>query len=214
MSDPGHSGLIVMRPFEGYHRGCLLMNISETESRIKFMPGYLLAAFFVDPRRRVVAEYVRWLSPAHLGAAFESPEFAEHLPIAEKMSPHPAVAFGSPDELVSASAEIGFSFADSTYGMTIVSCAPAAAASTRATLKQWCEDLIGHGLDAALIHTDDGNGRIALLLCGNVDEFPQPPIDTEGTRIVEHLGILALYTAVLPGADPALEFQYSMVPIF
>lgn len=210
LAQPAYVGIVIMRPRGEEQRGVLLLNVAETEARIKFLPGYLSVSFFTDREGGIVAEYVRWESEKDAGAAFARPEFFEHLPIVHDMTDHSTVAFGTPVAIQSADASSEFDFGADNYAMTILRCDVEAVEATRVALTQWYGALLGEKIRAIAIHVDAKAAQFGVLVAGSLADIPAPGLDTPGTVIVEHIGALRLYTSVTAGGDPAQALHYSM----
>lgn len=206
--EPIYTGIVVMRPHANEQRGLLLLNVAETEGRIRFLPGFLSASFLVDPRG-VVAEYLRWRSAADVGAAFKQPAFFEHLPVLEPMSEHPTVVFGSPAAVLTSGGESAFTLSHENYAMTVLRCKPAEIEAASAGTAAWCRNLIGRGdVDAVALHIDREGGQLAVLAAGGFDTLEPPEI---GVTVREHLATLRLYGSVTASDDPGRALRYSMV---
>lgn len=212
LAQPTHAGVVIMRPHQGNHRGALLLNIAETEARIRYLPGYVSASFFVDADGSVLAEYVRWQSAEHLAAAFARPEFQEHLPVVEAMAPHPALAFGAPWAILDAHGRHAFDFAQGPCAMSILEAGTVSLDSAAAALADRYRGMLGHAVETVVLHKDAKEGRIALIATGRHGDVPEPP-QIAGVAVVDHTGPLTHYSTVLAGRDPALALRYRMSPV-
>ena len=210
LREPAHVGIVIMRPHPGRQRGVLLLNVAETEARIRFLPGYLSVSFFVDREGKAVAEYVRWRSAKHLAAAFAQPAFHEHLPVVATMEEHPTIAFGTPAEILTAGGRTEFELTADNYAMSIIQCAPQALGETQASLTQWYRGLVGENIDAVAIHVDTEKAQIAVLVAGSLADVPAPQLQSSKASVIAHIGALRLYSSVTAGSDPALALRYAM----
>ncbi len=210
--EPIYAGIVVMRPHASEERGLLLLNVSETEARIKYLPGFLSASFFVDPTG-VVAEYLRWRSADDIGAALKQPAFFEHLQVLEPMSAHPTVVFGPPAAVLTSSGKTAFTLSHNSYAMTVLRCKPAELEAASADTVAWCRNLIGRGdVDAVTLHIDREGGQLAVLAAGRFAALAPLEIGEGSVTLVEHLGTLRLYSSVTAkGNNPGRGLRYSMV---
>ena len=60
-------------------------NVRETEQKIKYLPGFISAAFLKSHDETQLLEYVQWASLEHFQAACENPQFYEHIPIVREV---------------------------------------------------------------------------------------------------------------------------------
>lgn len=82
--EPAHVGMILMRPYPGEERGLLLLNVAETEARIRFLFGFMWVSFFVDRQSGIVAEYLRWRSAEDVGNASGSRHSSSTCPCSKR----------------------------------------------------------------------------------------------------------------------------------
>ena len=211
LSDPVYAGIVVMRPHAGEERGVLLLNVAETQARIRFLPGFRSASFLVDSQGAIVAEYLQWRSAEHVGAAFKKPEFFEHLAIVEKMAAHPTVAFGAPAAVLTDQGETRFALEHRRYALTVLQVQDGSFDRALRHTVDWARSLVGTSVAAAAVHGDDNSVQIGVLLAGGFDSAPPPELEEHGLSVVEHLGALHLYASVVPGENPEAALHYSMI---
>lgn len=210
--EPAHVGMILMRPYPGEERGLLLLNVAETEARIRFLSGFVSVSFFVDRQSGIVAEYLRWRSADDVGHAFRQPAFFEHLPVLETMSEHPTIVFGPPAAVMTRGGETAFTLGHDSYAMTVLRCEPAGLEAARVATAGWCHALVQRDdVDAVAIHVDQEGGQIAVLVAGRFAALAPPDTLQGSADVVEHLGAIQLYGSVTASANPAQAIRYSMV---
>lgn len=75
------TGIICLRVPIGKLQWMFDFNVHETEHKIKYLPGFIAAAFLKSNDETQLLEYVQWASQEHFQAACENPLFYEHVPI-------------------------------------------------------------------------------------------------------------------------------------
>lgn len=210
LSGRAHTGIVVMRPHAGEERGLLLLNVAETQARIRHLPGFLSATFLSDHGGRVLVEFLEWRSAKHVEVAFREPAFHEHLPIVTTMAPHPVIAFGAPAAILTARGEPCFALNHRRYAATVFRVESADFDGASKRVVNWVRSLVGGIADAAIVLTDRGSSVIGALLAGDFVELPVPDLREHEIEVVEHLDALYLYTSICAAVENELSLDYVM----
>ncbi len=208
LSDGAYSGLIAIRPFSGRELGTALLNLSETEARIKYLPGFLSATFLTGSAG-VCAEVVQWQTGHDLARAFATPEFSEHLPVTEIFVPHPGMAFGNPSPIFMADGRMEMELSAMDYAITLFKTEPGGMKRLHDHVSDWVAALIGDTFTGAAIHADTRQSHVGVLFQGHFSEPPAAPTDL-AAYLLEQMGPLQLYACVTPPPEDATPMRYSM----
>lgn len=200
LSDHVYSGFIVMRSKERRQRGVLLLNVFETEARIKFLPGYVSASFFTGPEG-IVAEYVQWTSLDALAAAFKRPEFSEHLPINSDMTTRQALMFGAPMEIVHSNGSAELDFSAPSYAIVMFQGDTASMESLSHGVGAWIHSDLGQDITGAAILVDRKTNQVGVLFLGSFQATPVPPNQLR-SQVIEQAGPLQLHSTIRTPSGP------------
>ena len=209
LSGRAHTGIVAMRPHAGDERGLLLLNVAETQARIRHLSGFLSASFFSDRDGRVLVEFLQWRSADHVEAAFREPAFHEHLPVVTTMAPHPVIAFGPPAAVLTSRGEPRFALDHPRYAATVFRVEDADFDGALKQVVNWARSLLAGAVDAAVILGDRDSSLIGGFLAGDFVELPMPD-PGERIVVVEHVGALDLYASICASAKDERPLDYVM----
>lgn len=209
-ADGPYTGMIVIRPHAARGRGVLLLNVADTENRIRYLDGFISASFFCDPDCAVVAEYVQWRTSACLDAAFRCPDFNEHLPIVALMAPHPEVCFYKVVHIAAPEPD-AVAVDGPLVAMAIFTLADGAVGG-RSALIDHIDRGVGSSdqISSAVLHFDPESGKYALLFQLRSGDFDAAGWLPQFTTLVEHSGVLEVYASVLASEERAGRLRYSL----
>jgi hypothetical protein len=167
VADALHTVLVIVHGKAIHGRGLLLLNVSETEARIKHLDGFVSVTFFSSESCDTIGEYVQWRTPAHLGAAFRRPEFHEHLPVVESLA-SAEVGFYCVERVITGGDDallIGPSFAG-TVDLQVLNVPKGSLEAAVARMVIWAEAALksSNSLRAVVVHADRANAKAALLM--------------------------------------------------
>ena len=78
--------MIFLEASQGQQQRALDISTDATNSKIRYMPGFVGAAFLKSLYGERVTEYVQWESEGHFREAMNEPEFFEHIPELRKIA--------------------------------------------------------------------------------------------------------------------------------
>ncbi len=211
MRAPKHSGLIIMRSHPGRQRGVMLLNASETESRIKFLPGFHSASFFQDAAATLVAEYVCWDSREALDAAFGTPDFQEHLPIVATMSHHPTLLFSKPWTVITADGANVCPITDESCAIAVLKAKGVTLDAALEALAAKAKAIVKGPRDAVIVHAD-ANANMIGLLCVGVVDIARVTEGLGSIEIVDTAEQLSLFHSVPKPQSNAGAMRYTLAP--
>ena len=206
-----HTLIIVMQGTAIHGRGVLLLNASETESRIKHLDGFVSVSFFVNETQETIAEYVQWRSPAHLANAFRQPAFFEHVRVLETLV-SAEVGFYSVERVIAREDVVIGPLFSGVVDMQILTLPKENMDASIARIEQWA-DAAPQGsksLRAVVVHADRGNAKAALFIHhGGVPGTPVWYVNAEIPEIARGARMTRYATVAAP---PATEraMQYVM----
>ncbi len=213
LSGRAHIGIVIMRPREGEERATLLLNVAETQARIRHLHGFLSASFLSDRDGRVLVEFLQWRSAEHVEAAFREPAFHEHLPVVTAMAPNPVIAFGAPAAVLTSRGKPCFTLDHERYAATVLRVEGPGLDGALRGVVGWARSLVGGEVDAAVIAADRKGLLIAVLLAGSFSALPPPDLSALGIAVVEHLGALDLYDSIVTAGTEEEALRYTMTVI-
>jgi hypothetical protein len=165
-TDSLHTLVIVIQVPPRLGRGVLLLNVSETEARVKHLDGYISVSFFINETRDTIVEYVQWRTAAHLAAAFRRPEFNEHLAVLKHIA-HAEVGFYSVEHVLAPGTliEFGPSFSG-TVDVQVVKLPSQEMDAILPHMLSWADKMEKNldSLRSVVIHADRANSKVALLM--------------------------------------------------
>ena len=208
LSTDAYCGLIAIRPFSGRELGTKLLNLSETEARIKYLPGFLSATFLTGSTG-VCAEVVQWQTGHDLARAFATPEFSEHLPVTESFVPHPRMAFGNPSPIFTADGQAEMELSAMDYAITLFKSEPGGIKRLHGRVSNWVASLIGATFTGAAIHADTRQSHLGVLFQGRFSEPPVAPTDL-APYLLEQMGPLQFYASVISPPEDTRPMSYRM----
>jgi hypothetical protein len=167
VADSLHTLVIVMHAPADRGRGVLLLNVSETEARVKYLDGFVSVSFFINESQDTLVEYVQWRTAAHLAAAFRRPEFNEHLPVVAQIS-HAEVGFYGVEHVlpaVGAPMHIGPAFCN-TADFQVLKLPSEHMDAALSRLVSWAERATAGSTSphSIVIHVDRANAKVALIM--------------------------------------------------
>ena len=202
-SDSLHTLIVLIHGKAVHGRGIVLLNASETETRIKHLDGFVSVSFFLSETHETIAEYVQWRSPAHLAIAFRRPEFYEHLRVFEGLT-SAEVGFYSVERIIAPQdVAIGPLFTG-TVDVQILKLPNENTDAAIARIGQWGEIAQNQskGLRAVVVHADRANSKAALFI--HHDPANIAPVwyaDTEMSEIDRGERMIWYKTVSAPAAD-------------
>ena len=213
VADALHTVLVIVHGKVIHGRGLLLLNVSETEARIKHLDGFVSVTFFSSESCDTIGEYVQWRTPAHLGAAFRRPEFHEHLPVVESLATAEVgfycvehVITGGDDALL-----IGPSFAG-TVDLQVLNVPKGSLEAAVARMAIWAEAVrkSSNSLRAVVVHADRANTKAALLMHHAAAEAESVWYSDPETSQVDRSERLIRYTTVSASGGNERPLRYVM----
>ncbi len=210
LSSLAHTGMVVMRPHAGEERALLLLNVAETQARIRHLDGFVSASFLSDRDGQVLVEFLQWRSARHVDAAFAEPAFREHLPVVTKMAPHPTIAFGAAAAVLTGEGQTHFALDHRRYAATVLRVEGADFDGGLRKVVDWAQLLVGKIVDGAVVFADRGSSQIGVLMAGGFIELPVADLQEQGVAVVEHLGALALYASIGAASSAEQPLEYVM----
>jgi hypothetical protein len=205
VADSLHTLLIILHGKPAHGLGILLLNASETEARVKHLDGFVSVSFFLSESRETIAEYVQWLTPGHLAAAFRRPEFHEHLPVVESLA-SAEVGFYSVERIISSNRDpviIGPSFSG-TVDLQILKLPSGDMDAVLSRIVLWAETMrrSSKSLRAAVVHADRTDNKAALLMHHDAAEIESLwYADAEVSEIDRGQRLMRYTTVSTPGAN-------------
>ena len=212
LSGRAHTGIVIMRPRDGEERATLLLNVAETQARIRHLRGFLSASFLSDRDGVVLVEFLQWQSAEHVEAAFREPAFHEHLPVVTAMAPNPTIAFGAPASVLTSRGKPYFTLDHERYAVIVLRVGPGLDVALRGVI-EWARSIVGEEVDAAVITADRKSLLIGVLLAGSFSALPRPDLSSQGIAVVEHLGALDLYDSIATARKEEEALRYTMAVI-
>ena len=207
-----HTLIIVMQGEAIHGRGVLLLNASETESRIKHLDGFVSVSFFVNESQETIGEYVQWRSPAHLANAFRQPAFFEHVRVLETLVSAEVGFYGVERVIAPEDVMIGPLFSG-VVDMQILQLPEGNIDASIARMEQWAEAArrSSKSLRAVVVHADRDNAKAALFI--HHDGVPIAPVwyvDAEIPEITRGARMTRYATVAAPPAtERAMRYVMS-----
>jgi hypothetical protein len=213
-SNPVHTLIIVMHGKAIHGRGVLLLNVSETESRIKHLEGFVSVSFFVNETGETIGEYVQWRTPEHLAAAFRRPAFFEHIRVLQGLVS--AEVGGYEVERLVAQEEviIGPTFRG-VVDMQILRLPKENGERAINRVEEWAESAPGRSrsLRTVVVHVDRQNAKVALFIHhagARIEPVWYHHAETpEVTRAIQ----MSRYATVAAPTLSGRPMQYVMTPV-
>jgi hypothetical protein len=164
-SNPVHTLIIVMHCKAIHGRGVLLLNVSETESRIKHLEGFVSVSFFVNETGETIGEYVQWRTPEHLADAGRRPEFFEHIRVLHGLVSAEVSGYEVERVITQEEVTIGPTF-QGVVDMQILRLPKENAEQAINRVEEWAERAPGRSssLRTVVVHVDRQNAKIALFI--------------------------------------------------
>ena len=164
-SDSLHTLIILIHGKAVHGRGIVLLNASETETRIKHLDGFVSVSFFLSQTHETIGEYVQWRSPAHLATAFRRPEFYEHLRVFEGLT-SAEVGFYSVERIIAPQDVALGPLFTGTVDVQILKLPNENMDAAIARIGQWGEiaQSQSKSLRAVVVHADRANAKAALFI--------------------------------------------------
>jgi hypothetical protein len=213
-SNPVHTLIIVMHGKAIHGRGVLLLNVSETESRIKHLEGFVSVSFFVNETGETIGEYVQWRTPEHLAAASRRPEFFEHIRVLQGLVAAEVGAYEVERLVAQEEVTIGPTF-QGVVDTQILRLPRENANPAINRVEEWAESAPGRSssLRTVVVHVDRQNGKVALFIHhagARIEPVWYHHAETpEVTRAIQ----MSRYATVAAPTLPGRPMQYVMTPV-
>jgi hypothetical protein len=211
--NPVHTLIIVMHCKAIHGRGVLLLNVSETESRIKRLEGFVSVSFFVNETEETIGEYVQWRTPEHLAAAGRRPEFFEHIRVLHGLVSAEVSGYEVQRVVTREEVTIGPTF-QGVVDMQILRLPNEHAEPAIQRVEKWAESAPGKSssLRSVVVHVDRQNAKVALFIHhdgARLEPMWYEHADTpEVTRAVQ----MSRYATVAAPTPLGRPMQYVMTP--
>jgi hypothetical protein len=215
VADSLHTLVIVIRAPADRGRGVLLLNVSETEARVKYLDGFVSVSFFINQSQDALVEYVQWRTPAHLAAAFRRPEFNEHLAVIAQIA-HAEVGVYAVEHVLPAAStpiHIGPAFSN-TANFQVLKLPSEHMDAALSRLVSWAESTTADSTSphSVVIHVDRANAKVALFMRHDLAQADSVWYSDPHVADIERTPGLTRYTTVSAPEGQGGPMRYVMSP--